>query len=344
MPWDQSSITRHNKSLHGEKAGHAARIANAVLKSSGDEGMSLAVAAKWAKKHRRAGGGPAPQVGAAQTAAPTVNAQGFVPVPQGGTFNIDLTTGAMQPGSLAAMQSLAQRGLPIAGVGPAAASAAPASAATAATPGSPLTQAQQANQLAANFGPSFANAPSGGGGNARGGRAGRASGGPSPMSMGMAMPPWTRSEARGEDAVPTGLIRGPTGGRQDAVPMNLPAHSHVIPADVVSGFGQGNTDPGAVALHNALNTGPFGAGIPKVPSHGPRMGGAPKMPHLARGGEARGVRTAVSHGEVVVYPKGVQHIGGGDVNKGHDWLDRAIVDWRKQIIKRLRTLPGPVKE
>jgi len=47
MPWDAKSFkTRHNHQLSDEEAGHAARIANRILESSGDEGMAIATANK----------------------------------------------------------------------------------------------------------------------------------------------------------------------------------------------------------------------------------------------------------------------------------------------------------
>lgn len=391
MPWTGTSIRKHNHALRGEKAGHAARIANAVLKSSGNEGTALAVASKWAKTHRRAPGGAAPQVAAYQTAAPLVNDQGFVPVPQTGTYNLDLTTGALQPDSRDSLKAFAQRGLPIkepsatpppaaspilgmaglspinlgamAGFGPAwslaafnaAANSLPPASPPPASPGGQGSAPVAQPAIGTPGGPSWwqfdANTGSGnngGGGseNARGGRIRRASGGPALMSASQASPWWARSEARGEEHVPSGLIQGPSFGRQDNVPMNLAPHSHVIPADVVSGWGQGNTSAGAVALQHALSTGPYGTALPRVPTRPPRALIAPvqHLPKLASGGSSDGIRTLLSHGEVIVPPEDVHRIGGGDFKKGHDWLDRMIVDSRKQIIARTRKLPGPVKE
>jgi hypothetical protein len=366
MPWTGSTIQSHNKSLHGEKAAHAARIANAVLKSSGDEGVALAVAAKWAKQHRakggsllparrRASGGPAPQAPTYQTAAPAVNAQGFVPVPQGGTYNLDLTTGAMQPASSNALRALAQRGLPIKDPN----APPPSQAQTGMDQLKALGLQPGDPRLWANW--STPGGSEGGGGGfdgggqnasdngglgglyARGGR--RAGGGPAPMPMSQATPWWTRSEARGEEAHPTsGLIQGPSGGRQDNVSMNLPAHSHVIPADVVAGWGQGNNSAGALALQHAMSTGPYGTALPRVPTRPPRALSPARMPKLARGGSSDGVHTLVSHGEVIVSPSDVSRIGGGDYDKGHDWIDRLIVDSRKQIIAHQRKLAPPVRE
>lgn len=56
MPWTGTQFaSRHNKKLHGAKADHAARIANAVLRSGVPEGESIAIASKWAKHHAAGG-------------------------------------------------------------------------------------------------------------------------------------------------------------------------------------------------------------------------------------------------------------------------------------------------
>lgn len=45
MPWDARSFaSRHNRKLSPARAGKAARIANAVLRSTGDEGKAIRVA------------------------------------------------------------------------------------------------------------------------------------------------------------------------------------------------------------------------------------------------------------------------------------------------------------
>lgn len=46
MPWTGKSFKKHNKGLNGSQATHAARIANAVLKSTGNEGEAIATANK----------------------------------------------------------------------------------------------------------------------------------------------------------------------------------------------------------------------------------------------------------------------------------------------------------
>ena len=55
MPWTGGSFkAKHNHKLSSEQASHAARIANAVLEHSGDEGMAIAVANKAVGKMKKA--------------------------------------------------------------------------------------------------------------------------------------------------------------------------------------------------------------------------------------------------------------------------------------------------
>ena len=66
MPWDSASFAaRHNKKLGPGKAAKAARIANAILKRTGDEGLAIATAnarvkGSKPKKHDRPFGNFAP--------------------------------------------------------------------------------------------------------------------------------------------------------------------------------------------------------------------------------------------------------------------------------------------
>lgn len=53
MPWSGSSFRKHNKRLGKGAASQAAKVANAVLKKTGDEGQAIRIAnaqAKHAKK------------------------------------------------------------------------------------------------------------------------------------------------------------------------------------------------------------------------------------------------------------------------------------------------------
>ena len=51
MPWDEESFARkHNKKLKGKKAKKAARVANAILRDTGDDGKAIRIANWMAKR------------------------------------------------------------------------------------------------------------------------------------------------------------------------------------------------------------------------------------------------------------------------------------------------------
>lgn len=120
--------------------------------------------------------------------------------------------------------------------------------------------------------------------------------------------------------VVVGPLVGETDGRADKLEASVPPGSHVIPADCVAALGSGNNLSGAKALRQRF-----------------RHSGAPRR---ATGGE---IPVLLSDGEFVVSPEDVMEMGGGDPEKGHRALDQLILNIRKQNIKTLQSLPGPVK-
>ena len=83
--------------------------------------------------------------------------------------------------------------------------------------------------------------------------------------------PWyTRQEARG--MVPHGMLGGSGMGRTDNLPINVPSGAYVVPADIVSGIGQGNSNAGSGILSKAFSTGPLGMAA----MHGKGGFGGPK--------------------------------------------------------------------
>lgn len=51
MPWNAKSFKeKHNHKLEPKQAAKAAKVANAVLESTGNEGLAIAVANKQAKR------------------------------------------------------------------------------------------------------------------------------------------------------------------------------------------------------------------------------------------------------------------------------------------------------
>lgn len=109
------------------------------------------------------------------------------------------------------------------------------------------------------------------------------------------------------------------GGRTDTVPMHVAANSYVVPADIVSSLGQGDTNAGYGVLEQM-----FG------PSQTRADGGA--VPIIAAGGE------------YVLSPEQVAAIGKGDAKVGHEALDRFVVMQRRKHIQTLKGLPGPARD
>ena len=122
------------------------------------------------------------------------------------------------------------------------------------------------------------------------------------------------------DPIITGAVIGHTGGREDALPVSVPSGSFVIPSDVVSGLGTGNTLAGVKALERM-----FGKSTPQT--------------SLANGGKATPIK--ISDGEFVLSPEQVTRVGHGDMDRGHRTLDKMVVALRKEHIKTLKGLPGP---
>jgi hypothetical protein len=130
---------------------------------------------------------------------------------------------------------------------------------------------------------------------------------------------------------PGGFIHSDVPGRTDKLPMRVPSGSHVLPADTLSGFGQGNTLAGVTRINKALQM---------MAARGMKNGNG-----YARGGNTSGEPTDIiaAGGEYIVPPQVVLAIGGGDQKKGHDIIDKMILNIRKDTAERLRSLPGPKK-
>lgn len=121
--------------------------------------------------------------------------------------------------------------------------------------------------------------------------------------------------ARG--GVVVGPVIGNTGGRTDALPVDVPANSYVLPADFVSALGENNSLAGAKVLD--------------------KMFGGHRQSHAAGGS----VPIKISDGEYVLSPEQVAKIGGGDLEQGNRILDHWVKQKRAEHIKTLQGLPGP---
>lgn len=168
------------------------------------------------------------------------------------------------------------------------------------------------------------------------------------------MPPYVRSEMRG--VMHAGALHGMGGGRTDQLPINVGRGSYVIPADVVSGLGQGNSSAGHNVINRMFGTGPYGVGLARQggslmrPPSAPRplsspMGSMGKsgLGFAAGGSVGDAVPIKAAGGEHVLDPDTVAKIGHGDIDVGHKILDSWIKGQRAKLIKTLKTLPGPAK-
>ena len=159
------------------------------------------------------------------------------------------------------------------------------------------------------------------------------------MPMSMADPWFERREAS------SGFLNSATSGRTDRLPINVAADSYVIPADVVSGLGQGNSLAGARILNEALKTGPYGTQLGGVHE---AKGNIPRPPAEfrekdAKGGTPHHMPIIAAGGEFVVPPEAVARVGGGDANKGHKLLHEMVKRIRHHTLKRIKQLPNPKK-
>jgi hypothetical protein len=136
----------------------------------------------------------------------------------------------------------------------------------------------------------------------------------------------------------TGPIHSSVAGRTDHLPMHVPSGSYVIPADVISAGGEGNTIAGFKHAKRVFGGNPYGGS-------GATPYGQGKGPYgMAKGGRTDGVPIVAAGGEYVVHPDGVRSVGGGDLDTGHKVLDSFVKRIRAELIHTLKGLPGPQKD
>ena len=154
--------------------------------------------------------------------------------------------------------------------------------------------------------------------------------------------------------VHVGPIHSPVAGRTDHLPMHVPSGAYVIPADIISAMGEGNTMAGfrvaksifqpIVKPSSIFKPIPYMSGLPGASSYlglpgqsgkaagGPIEPSSPPVPIVAAGGE------------YVIHPEDVTNIGGGDIERGHRELDDFVKKMRAKTVKTLRNLPPPKKD
>lgn len=178
--------------------------------------------------------------------------------------------------------------------------------------------------------------------------------------------PWyMRQESHGDQFHPGGMFGGSAPGRADTLPVAVATDSHILPADVISGLGDGNSLAGASVVDKMLHSGPHG--IPLQRSHGAPQLRLPSAPRQfeSTGGRRTGVGKstvpiAASSGEYNVPPEGVYKVGlqGAKNMKldpakmnprkimdlGHDILDSMILEVRHRTIAKMKKLKPPAKD
>jgi len=141
--------------------------------------------------------------------------------------------------------------------------------------------------------------------------------------------------------VHSGPIHSAVAGRTDHLPMHVASGSYVIPADIISAMGEGNTMAGFKHMRTIFGGVPYtGQEAPYGVEGGPY--GEP-MPGKAEGGVAT-VPIIAAGGEYVVTPEEVMQAGGGDLDTGHRVLDEFVKRMRAETVKTLKNLPGPKKD
>ncbi len=157
------------------------------------------------------------------------------------------------------------------------------------------------------------------------------------------MPTKAKAMARG------GGIKAHSGGRADHVPLKVPKGAYVLPADIVSGLGQGNSQAGMKVLDGMFKSGPYGLPRAQMPRNNQYLMARNMQQQLrprrfADGGDVGSdVPILASGGEYIVPPEVVSSIGDGDMSAGHSVLDEFVKKIRTSTINEMSQLPGPEK-
>ena len=183
-------------------------------------------------------------------------------------------------------------------------------------------------------------------------------GGPIGIAAGRAMggPPNNPMASWSEHAEARSLMHGPimssVPGRTDAHQAAVPSGSYVVPADIVSGRGQGNTAAGMNVLQHMFRMGPYGSapGTIKSGSTMPKPTGMARMAKLASGGGKNGAHVGkpvpvnLAGGELVIPPEKLMEVVHPNLKHAHSIMDAWVLKERKKLRKTLAKLPGPAKD
>lgn len=133
-----------------------------------------------------------------------------------------------------------------------------------------------------------------------------------------------------------GPLKAAIPGRTDRLPIHVHSGSYVLPADIVSGLAEGNTEAGFEVIKRMIQD---------QMARGGRVGMTQKYGLKGHYHEGESlVPCVVAGGEYILTPQEVEAFGDGDINKGHKVLDAFVKSQRAKTIKTLKKLPGPAKD
>ena len=133
-----------------------------------------------------------------------------------------------------------------------------------------------------------------------------------------------------------GPLRAAIPGRTDRLPIHVYSGSYVLPADIVSGLAEGNTEAGYEIVKRMID---------EQLSKGGSVGMSQKYGLHGHYHEPRSVvPVIVAGGEFILTPEEVEAFGEGNLDAGHKVLDSFVKSQRKKTIKTLRKLPGPARD
>lgn len=175
--------------------------------------------------------------------------------------------------------------------------------------------------------------------------------------LGRALPLQGAPGEGANDHVYAGPLHNHVPGRTDKINLNVKPGSYVIPADVVSIIGEGNTLAGTAVLQAYFGQKQLTGNV-KPPEGRPNLmerrleHHQMLPPHLqqsdfADGGDADqqsqgAIPVVVAGGEQILSPEQIV-AKYGDLKHGHEALDALIGELRRREIQRLKTAPPPKK-
>lgn len=145
----------------------------------------------------------------------------------------------------------------------------------------------------------------------------QASGHPHDQAVAAALETARRAKRARGGGVHVGPIISEVAGRTDHHPMNVPENSYVVPADIVSGLGEGNTAAGMRVIDRMF------------PLKRAKGGSVPIM---------------AAGGEVILSPDQLRERFGDDMTHAHATMDAWVKHERNKLIDTLQRLPGPAQD